>query len=151
MSESSRPPYHGCKRCGNDHYTKQVSKPAPPLIVGGRSERSPWPLRVPKLEKFNLRAPDGSLVRDAQGRPVVGHKDVVFKSAAEQREYLDRQGLALMMDGEADSTFNPDSQKSAYHQGDGVAPTPEADRLQQQTFFVEDPNEISPGLLQATA
>lgn len=112
-------------------------------MPGGRSEQGVWPLRVPKLEKHLLKE-NGQIVKDAKGLPVVVYKDVVFQSLSDQNEYLARNGLARMMDGEADSTVNEDSTHSVFTNGElPPAPSEKALTLASNIFFTEDPKAIS--------
>lgn len=140
MAESSVGPHRPCGNCGGTAFTKAVCKPQV-HIPGGRSENGTWPVRIPKAEKFILRNPDGSVVRDNKGIPLVGYKDVVFKNLAEQKDWMNRNGKELMMDGEADSTGS-DSQHSVYDQSH-PAPSDAASKAASNAFFVEDPNEVA--------
>lgn len=123
-------PRHECPRCRGHDFRKQVSRPEV-LVPGGKSERSPYPFVLPKAEKFF----------DYE-RGVVVTRDVVFHSFAEQKEWMDRHDKVLYMDGEADSTFNSDSQKSVFTQGETAPPTPAAQTLSEQMFYVESPAEV---------
>ena len=123
-------PRHACPRCGGQSFRRQVSRPEI-LVPGGKSERSPYPFKLTKAEKsFDYQ------------RGEVVTKDVVFRSFAEQKEWMERHDKVLFMDGEADSTFNPDSQRSTFVQGDTPPPTPGAAALSEQLFFVERPEEV---------
>lgn len=145
MAEYNVGPRQTCPSCGGSQFKPTVAA-AQVHVPGGRSERSPWPLKIDKLERVVTRTPDGKIVRDEHDRPVVSYRDVVFHSLAEQNEYLQRTGRERMMDGEADSTVNEESTHSVYHHGDTPAPSAEASRMASRAFYVEDPRAYDPSL-----
>lgn len=149
MDCSNVGPRNHCRSCGGTSFKKQVAK-THALIPGGRSESSPWPICIPKMEKFMLRGDDGEVLKNSNGVPLVGYKDVVFTSKAHQDQYLKEHGKALMMDGEADSTVNVESTHSVYDQT-SIAPSEYSTKLAEQSFFVEDPNEVSEDIILSKA
>lgn len=140
MAQSDLGPHQPCGRCRSHNFKKAISRPEV-MIPGGRSESSTWPVTISKAEKFMLRNPDGSFALDHKGVPLVGYKDVTFKNAAEQKEWLNRNGKELLMDGEADSTKG--SSEASFYDQRALPPSAEAASVASRSFFVEDPNEVA--------
>lgn len=140
--ESGVGPYGKCRNCGGTFRDgpaewKRVFGKFTLLVPGGTSERNPFPIKVDKIDKVMLVDGNNKPILDPKGLPVFEYRDVIFTSAAQQKEWLDQRGQGLFMEGEADSTKG-NSEHSFFDQPIPAAPSAAAEQILSNAHFVED-------------
>src|SRR3990167_8496254 len=111
INDYQQSPVQPCRICGSETWRASMNR-THIMVPGGRSERTGFPLRIPKATKQQMVNEKGQPLYDTSGRPAFKYTDVVLNSKADYDEWCVRNNKVCMMDGEADSTVNEDSTHS---------------------------------------